>query len=170
MLDISPPSSNPLSERAEMRRKLMIKSSISTCRNLLNRVDKLDRDLLEAAYVLLLIHLNDLVGVAAKDGKRIVFIEDVADVEGVEDVTDMITKCRNAAVHIKSPLSNVSGSGTLKFIRVIGKIPNAFVIDGKAIGSDYADDVAIFYGEYRLYVGRNIIRALNEIEAIYLTN
>lgn len=121
--------------------------------------------LFEASLTLLLINLSDLLQKARIDGRRIAFVEDVDIGEG-KDVTDLIAAARNAACHISSPIHKIdAGKFTLNVIA--GRNPNAFRVNGVSYGSDYADDVAVYYGQIRLYIGRHLLRALIEVSHVY---
>ncbi len=113
----------------------------------------------------LFVCLDDLLQKASKatpGDLRVRFTDDVPISEGVNDVTDLINKARNAAVHISSPLRLAEPNlqvtsvqmGKVRFI----KTPNL------ELNTDYENDVAIFYGKYRIYLFRHIFRAFYEVK------
>jgi hypothetical protein len=122
--------------------------------------------LFQAAVVHLLICLNDLVAKAKIDGQRISDTNFVQVFDDVADVTDLISKCRNAACHISSPLHNLE-VGKFTFNVVAGRSPNAFVMNGVALGCDFEDDIAIYYGKYRFYLRRHGLNTLNALTTLY---
>ncbi|MBI2325891.1 N-6 DNA methylase [Candidatus Collierbacteria bacterium] len=69
----------------------------------------------------------------------------------------IITKARNAICHRSSPLNYVSIENKIKFTRNIarGKI-NLMKVENVEIKSEYKDDVAVFYGNIRVYVVRDV--------------
>lgn len=120
-----------------------------------------------AAYATqLFIHLHDLAQRARTIGRRLTFSHDVDLVEGVNDVTDLISKLRNAVCHIRSPTRNL-GEASFVFNRFSGYIPQAIQINDHIAGCDYPDDMALYYGSYRFYVRRHGYRALDELKAIF---
>lgn len=121
--------------------------------------------LFEAAVVHLLINLNDLVQKAAHDEKRIAATEHVQVTAKVADVTDLIRTCRNAAVHMRSPLQEIS-SNRIRFAVIVGK-GTAMEIDNVPLESEFTDEIAIFYGAHRLYLQRNVHATLRLIEQAY---
>ncbi|WP_241300562.1 hypothetical protein [Burkholderia stabilis] len=118
--------------------------------------------LFQAAVVQMLICLNDLLQKASKDKVRVNFVDQVQ--EGVGDVTDLVSKCRNAACHIDSSLCDVE-FGRYRFGVLIGRGDGVIVGDRPVIESEFDDDVAIFFGTTRLYLRRHAFRALREVGA-----
>lgn len=129
-------------------------------------LDQQRSPLFEAAITSLLINLNDLLQKAKDVGSRVAFQDDV-DVPGnpTADVTDLINKARNAACHLPSALQSV-GWGRIRMNVYIGYCPRALVTPTETYGCDYADDVAVQYGPLRVYIGRHILRALIEVQAV----
>lgn len=122
--------------------------------------------LFEPAVITLLINLNDLLQKAKDDDARVSFSDDVTVADKLSDVTDLVSKCRNAACHIGSPLHFIE-TNKFTFNVIGGKSPNAMRIGDVYYGCDYEDDIAIYYGAFRLYLRRHALRAFNEIRAIY---
>lgn len=123
--------------------------------------------LLKAAVTSLLINLSDLLQKARLDGRRVSSIDSVDVSEKVKDLTDLIKVCRNAACHISSGQHMLEGQNKFTFNCVFGYYPNAIHLNGVSYGSDYADDIAIFYGQYRVYVRRHLLYALDTLASIY---
>lgn len=53
-------------------------------------------------------------------------------------------------------------TNTFSYCISFGNDPNGFVINDKAMGSDYADDFCIIFGVQKIYYNRHIIRAFEE--------
>lgn len=120
----------------------------------------------EACVVLLLINLNDLAGRCRAEGRPLDFKEHVQVTDEVKDITDLISKMRNAACHIRSKSRNL-GDAPFVFNRIVGYMPNAFDLGEVFAGCDFPDDVAIYYGKYRLYLHRHFGRAVEELSRIF---
>ena len=114
----------------------------------------------------ILIDLNDVLQKASSMGKRISFIDDVFPNDGSQDVTTLINNCRNACCHISSG-KHLFENNKFTFMVMIGKHENGVVINGQSLGCQYEDDVAIFWGNIRLYLKRNLLRAFQEAQAIF---
>ncbi|WP_213761749.1 hypothetical protein [Caballeronia sp. dw_19] len=121
--------------------------------------------LLEPAVTQLLIWMNDLLQRADDRGSRITFADEMVPDTG--DITDLISKMRNAACHMKSK-NTVLDFGSIRFGVLFGRVPNAIQYNNEiALSSDYEDDVAVYFGKYRVYLRRQAYRALNELVGIY---
>lgn len=157
------------SKKMEWFRSQDIGRSIKKCREIFNSqvfsAGMAGSPFFEASLTLLLINLSDLLQKANIDGRRIGFAEDVDIGEG-KDVTDLIASARNSACHISSNSHKID-AGRFTLIVVAGFKPNAYRINGVSYGSDYEDDVAIYYGKSRLYIGRHLLRALIEVSHVY---
>jgi len=115
--------------------------------------------LYQAAITSILIHLNDLLQKAAAEGHRVTDRSDVPD--GIDDVTALINKARNAACHIGSAEHNIpDGKFTWNFF--YGRIGDIARYNGHIFRSEYADDVAIFIGMMRVYLRRHIFESLRQ--------
>lgn len=116
-------------------------------------------DFQEPVFLSIIIKLNDLLQKLSQLGERINFSDDIAS----GDVTDLTNKIRNAVDHPTSGEHILDKQAQIKttFCVAVGK-SNMMSINGKKIGSDYEDDIAIFFGEHRMYLKRHLIRALNE--------
>lgn len=155
-------------EDANWMREADIQAALSTCERLLAgcfRPEVVAHPIFEAAVVHLLINLNDLLQKAKSDGSRITFADHVALSDRVSDVTDLVSKLRNAACHLGSPENDI-GLGKFRFCTVAGK-RNAIAIGAFVPGCEFEDDIAIYYGVHRLYVRRHIARAIEELRRLY---
>ena len=140
----------------------------------LSQSSQMGHPLKGAAFVMLLIHLRNLMYKAEKHGTRIDFKDDVIPSDPgvkpkVEDVTDLVKFVRDAICHpdidhhyvipqIKSSFSTIYGKMTVPM----------FVMMGQAVGpsSDYDDDIAFCFGQQRIYLVRHIYRAFDEAKKI----
>lgn len=147
-----------------------IQSSISRCADIFNsgilNSGNSAGVLFESSITLLLIHLNDLLQKANIDKKRIDFTDDVDLTDSVSDVTDVIRVARNAACHVTSGEHKLD-SGKFTFCVASGFGPRAYVINGVEMGCGYADDIAIYYGATRVYVGRHLLRSFEMVAKLY---
>lgn len=123
---------------------------------------------LESMVALLMITVKDILMRADKDGNRIDFTDDVQTVPGkVSDVTDLICKARCVACHIFSDGLLVDETNRFYFSVINGYCPNAGSINDFKISCDYADDTALYFGRYRVYYRRHLVRAVKELIDIY---
>lgn len=156
---------------ADLLRASDIQSSIKKCYKMLTcgvfRTENVSSGMFEAAVVLLLINLSDLLGKAHKDGRRVDFTDHVEVTEKIKDVTDLIRECRNAACHTGSGEHKFDDVGKFTFVLVLGEDPRAMNIHGNVLGCDFKDDAAIFYGSKRVYLRRHLHNALVEVTKIY---
>ncbi|WP_122259700.1 hypothetical protein [Pseudomonas syringae] len=147
-----------------------IQSSIMRCNDLFNtgifNSNNSTGVIFEAAVTLVVLNLHDLLQKAHKDGKRVDFVDDVEITKNISDVTDLISACRNAACHISSGSHNIE-SCKFTFCVATGYGPGSYSINGKDMGCDYADDIAIYYGEKRVYVRRHLHRSLGIVASLY---
>lgn len=147
-----------------------IRSSISRCQEIFNSgiisQQNSSGTLFESAITLLLINLSDLLAKASQDGHRVSFSDDVRETEKIKDVTDLVRTCRNAACHIGSGEHKID-FGKFTFCVIGGYAPGAFHINGIERGSDYHDDIAIYYGDNRLYVRRHLLKSFELVAAIF---
>ena len=116
-------------------------------------------DFQEPVFLSIVIKLDDLLQKLSQLGERVDFNDDIAS----GDVTDLANKIRNAMNHPTSGEHILDKQAQVKatFCVAMGK-GTMMEINGKKIGSDYDDDVAIFFGEHRMYLKRHLVRALNE--------
>ncbi|MYN06568.1 hypothetical protein [Pseudoduganella aquatica] len=143
-----------------------MESALDKCDRILKTLPPVAAPHFEAAITLLAINLNDALQKASTDGKRITFSDNIDAEAKVADVTELISKFRNAACHIFSPLTKVDG-GKFRFIVIGGKAIGAISISSWDFGSDFEDDVAIYFGRFRVYLVRHIQRAVDELNSAY---
>lgn len=144
--------------------KSQIQSNIWDVKNLLNTGvfnAPVLRPFQEPAFISIILKLNDLLQKFRILHQRINFKDDISK----GDITDLVSKIRNAICHLDSPENLLDKETYLKFVfnMVIGK-GNAVQIGNNVVAkSDYDDDIAFFYGEHRIYLKRHLIRVLNEV-------
>ncbi len=119
-----------------------------------------------SAFIELVICLRDLLHKAERYACRVAFNDDVLINEYVKDVTDAVTAVRDACCHIDSFKHVFDDHGNRgSYIVAYGK--GTFMKIGPLeLKSDYADDIAVFFGTNRLYLKRHIIRAFEEARAM----
>lgn len=142
--------------------------TLRTCRSLMQALAQYD--LTEVAYeaciTMLLINLHDLLQAARSLGKPVLFSDHIDLQEDASNITELVAKCRNAACHVWIKPASAQAS-VYRFCRVVGYRPDAGELDGKPLGCDYEDDVAVYYGRYRLYLKRHVRRAIDELALIH---
>lgn len=148
-----------------------IRTSIQKCEKLFNSgifsYEGIESPLFEPAVVTLLINLNDLLGKSKKDGVPITFTDHVQITDKIKDVSDLVRECRNAACHIGSGEHLYEGIGKFTFNVICGLIPSACDLNGVKLGSDFADDIAVYYGEKRIYLRRHLLTAFEAVVRNY---
>src|SRR5205085_1874649 len=112
-------------------------------------------------FIALILSLHDLLQILRLREHRIVFTDDVPD---GQDITDLVSKVRNAIAHPSSPENLLDKDSHLKFLfnAIYGQGSPIVLPGAEAFKSDYSDDVAFFFGEHRLYLQRHLWRLLNE--------
>jgi hypothetical protein len=103
---------------------------------------------------------------AERFSNRITFADDVLTNEYVRDVTDAVTAVRDACCHIdsfKRRFDDHDNRGS--YLVAYGRC-NVLKINDLELKSDYADDIAVFFGKNRLYFKRHIVRAFDEACAV----
>jgi len=112
----------------------------------------------EGAFMLLMVNLNDVLRGLSAAELRVNFNDDLTK----GDVTDLIANVRNAICHVGSPQRHVDeNSNSLSFCVMVGAGVLAKINDIE-IGNPYQDDVAFFYGKYRVLLKRHIHKAFVE--------
>lgn len=134
-----------------------------------SRVIESDFPFAESAFIEILIRLHDLLQLLDGEGKRITFTDDVDIQNGVNDITDLVSKLRNAVCHVRSGNRRID-TNTFVFNRFIGHVPNGIKMGAIVMGCNYKDDIAFYYGPYRIYLNRHIKKLIAEICAIYNIN
>jgi len=142
--------------------------AIRTCRSLMQSLGQYDlsETVYEACVVMLLVNLHDLLQAARAGGQPLVFSDYIDPKEDASNITELVAKCRNAACHVW-PKPAAAQSMVYRFYRVAGYCPRATQLDDKVLGCDYHDDVAIYYGRYRLYLKRHVLRAIDELAGLF---
>ncbi|MES2953024.1 MAG: hypothetical protein V4674_00490 [Patescibacteria group bacterium] len=131
-----------------------------------SRVLETDSLFAESAFIEILIKLNHILQLAATNGKRIQFTDDVIAQDEVKDVTDLVSKLRNAACHISSNTRKID-TNSFVFNRFVGHVPNGIRMGDITMGCDYADDAAFYYGPHRIYLNRHIKRVIRDLATSY---
>jgi len=130
------------------------------------------RNFQEPVFVSIILKLHDLLQKLNNLGKRVNFKDEIP--EG--DITDLISKVRNAICHLDSYENLLDKKTQIKFVfnMIIGKCSAISIGDEIKAKSDYDDDIAFYYGAHRLYFNRHIIRALKDAKKntseLYLSN
>ncbi|MCP1116994.1 hypothetical protein [Robbsia andropogonis] len=147
-----------------------IKSCLSQCREILNLgfASGAHNPVIEGSLrTQLLIDLSDLLQKADDEGARVAFTDHINASSNAKDVTDLIKNARNAVCHVNSGLHLMSSNNKLRGPVVRGYSPRVIQIGDEFVGCDYADDVALIYGNQRVYVKRHIERAFNEVKKYF---
>jgi hypothetical protein len=125
--------------------------------------------LMQSAFIEVCIQLYDLLAKSEKFANRRVAFTDHINIipKQVEDVTDLVSKGRNAGRHVSSDLhlADQEKQNLSSFIVIRGRRPNFIQIGDLMQGCDFADDTAIWYGVHRIYLRRHILRAFEEAKA-----
>ena len=115
----------------------------------------------ESVFTEVMIKLHDLLQKLNKLSQRIVFTDDI---EGGDDITDLVSKVRNAVCHMDSGEHLLDKERRIKFTFSIAYGRGCLVaIGNKKTTSDYADDICFFFGENKIYLKRHIVRCVKEI-------
>lgn len=143
-------------------------ASLRTCRSVMQALGQYDlsETVYEACVAMLLVNLHDLLQTARAIGKPLVFAEHIDMKEDAPNITELVARCRNAACHVWTR-ATASNSTVYRFHRIAGYCPRAMQFDDKTLGCDYHDDVAIYYGRYRLYLRRHAARAIEELTELF---
>jgi hypothetical protein len=119
-----------------------------------------------SAFTELIICLRDLLYKTEKYAKRISFTDDIIINKFVNDITDAVTAVRDACCHLNSFKNIFDDQGNRgSFVVIYGK-DNFANFGDVEVKSEYEDDIAIFFGENRLYFNRHIVRAFKEATAL----
>ncbi|ROH89119.1 hypothetical protein ED208_11965 [Stagnimonas aquatica] len=120
--------------------------------------DGVKSPLFKSAITELLIYINDMLQKADAMGLRITLADHLPAWTSVPDVTELVARCRDAACHVSAG-QEFFERNKFSFALVVGLVPEAVKIDGTLRGSDFEDDIALFFGGYRLYLRRNLLDA-----------
>lgn len=119
----------------------------------------------EAAFIQLMINLNDVLQFLNTKNKRITFSAHIKQKEGKKiDITDLVNSLRNAVCHNTSNNRNISNC-TLSFCIIRGKT-KAIKFGDISIGTEFEDDIAYVYGEHMIYLKRHIYYLLRKLPNI----
>ncbi|MFA5947084.1 MAG: hypothetical protein WC813_03605 [Patescibacteria group bacterium] len=118
----------------------------------------------EPSFVSIILKMHDLLQKLNALGHRVDFKDDVEN----GDITDLISKVRNAICHLDSPENLLDKDAQIKFVfcMAYGKA-NLVQIGEKCAQSEYEDDIAFFYGEHRVYLKRHIFKLVHETKNVY---
>lgn len=160
---------DPKVEAEQRLRRVVLESYLRKCQELFSTgiFRQHESPLFQSAVVHLLVLLKELTSMVANEGNRVIFQDDILPSNEVKDVTHLIAVCRNAACHILSKENYIAGDIYSTANTIIGYAPNVWECGGVLRGCDFADDVAFFYGEYRIYLRRHLLRVVNEISCKY---
>lgn len=141
--------------------------ALHKCRALMKTLGQYDLpdETYEACVLMLLVNLHDLLQRAKAAGQPVTFTDHIEPDAEVDNVSELVAKSRNAACHVWGR-SNAS-SNAFRFNRVAGYCRHATVFDGKTLGCEFHDDVAIYYGKCRLYLNRHAVRALVALADVF---
>ncbi|TAJ55812.1 MAG: hypothetical protein EPN60_00825 [Nevskiaceae bacterium] len=114
--------------------------------------------LFKSAIIELLIYINDMLEKADAMGLRVTLTEHLPGWTSVRDVTELVARCRDAACHVSAG-QEFFERNKFSFALVVGLVPEAVQIDDALRGCDFEDDIAVFFGAYRLYLRRNLLDA-----------
>jgi hypothetical protein len=148
---------------------LDVPAALARCRAMVATLGRYDLpdEVGEACVIMLLVNLHDLLQRARSLGSPVVFADQVEQNDEIGNITELVAKCRNAACHVWGRAS-AGGARAFRYNRIAGYCPRAYVIDGKPLGCDYHDDVAIYHGHTRLYLKRHAGRAVDELGRLFL--
>ena len=155
-------------ERYALQSSLRNLEQVFTSNLLGARPDGREHLVFHATFTHMLIDLNHLLRKADKLGHRVAFRDDVQPIRvltkrgkerTVEDVTELVGHMRNAVCHPESPL-RIIYPVTIHFeFNVVQGRAHLATFEDFEIKSDYYDDIAVFYGPFRLYIYRHAQRA-----------
>lgn len=120
--------------------------------------------LFSAAITKALINLNSAAALAQYDGNRLFDTESVFAVPKEGDLSALLAYCSAAVRHIDSPKNELNG-GVWSF-NVLGP-GGSMSTNSQVMINEYTDDIAIFWGNTRLYVNRNLLTALARLKSWY---
>lgn len=115
----------------------------------------------EAVFTEMIIKLHDLLQKLSILQARVSFSDDINS----GDITDLISKIRNAVCHMDSGEHKLKEGNQIKFtFNVVYGKGNMMEIEGKELTSDYQDDICFFFGDNKIYFRRHIVRCVLESE------
>jgi hypothetical protein len=120
----------------------------------------------EPNFIYLMIYLKDLLVALDKADRRVNFTDDLPHVpkDPVKDITELIRRVRNACCHSESPEQDTD-FGAARFTIVRGSRAGVKIGNEEHLVGDYDDDIAIWFGRYRLYHKRQLVRVIEEAQS-----
>jgi hypothetical protein len=121
-----------------------------------------------AVVTQIVICIRDLVAKSERHGgKAIDFTDDVLVKGRVEDAASLIRFTRDALCHFDSPNHNFETDYVTRNVSRGKDKGYSFRDPGTgqeiaSLGSDYADDIALIFGDQRIYMKRHLLRAFDE--------
>lgn len=119
----------------------------------------------QSAFIELMICLYDLLKIGNKYKVRVKFTDAVE--KNIQDVTELVRLVRNAACHVQSEENRLPVIGLIPILNTHyskGAILRWYEGDQEyVLESEFDDDVCFFFGKYRIYLKRHIIRAIDEV-------
>ncbi|OON63302.1 hypothetical protein B0920_07870 [Massilia sp. KIM] len=142
--------------------------ALRTCRSLMQALGQyeLTEVAYEACITMLMINLHDLLQAARTLGKPLVFDEHIDAGEDAANITELVARCRNAACHVWVRPATLPASA-YRFRRVRGGAPATPQAGDGYPACAFEDDVALYYGRYRLYLKRHVRRAIEELAPLF---
>jgi len=131
---------------------------------LLTRQDTFLSPIYRALIMETILLTNDVLKRADLLGKRVSFTDQVIPrkAPAINDVTDLVREVRNAICHTNSHLHEVGKFGNVVTAMFIWGKGNTILGDGIIHSSDFDNDMAICFGELKLYLSRHLITAYNQ--------
>ncbi len=147
-----------------LKRELLFE--IQRCAELFNSKVFINQSVFtQSAFIELLIRLEYILKKLDCEKHRINWAENIQTGKKIKDITDLVNNLRNAACHIESKENYIEGT-SIKFVFniFVGKCPSAIqTSNNRALGNDYEDDIAFYYGDKRIYLIRHIKKLLEEL-------
>ena len=149
----------------KLKLKQAIEIALQTCEKIIHsgmlEAKHVPHIVFESAFAYLLACLSDALQKLKRAKMSVAFDDEMPVGYEEKNVTDLIADCRNAACHVNSPEREIATNYFTPIV-LTKKNPRYLVVNGVEYGNDYDDDVAILFGDKRIYLRRHIERALNE--------
>lgn len=121
-----------------------------------------------SVFIDVVITLHDLLQVAANASNadlRVRITDSVGIIPNeIEDVTDLVSKVRNAVCHINSGNRDAKVEKVERLQFIFCSVPTKSrvnVVNDFVMENEFDDDIAFYYGENRIYLQRHIVAATN---------
>jgi len=124
-----------------------------------------DQDLWKPAFAELIILVNELLIQTDQDGKRVDFREGVGVNGKVQDITSLVAWLRSRLPNTTADFSDLLADTHLNRYFDQG---TGYFANGSFFTGEYADDVAFFMDDQRIYLNKHIRQAVDEAEAAWL--